>query len=38
VIILRAFELKYGLSFHNDLWQFVGWATKDPRTRQLDFH
>lgn len=36
-IVLRAWELKTGKQFDNDLWQFVKWATTDPRTRYLDF-
>lgn len=37
-IVLRAFELKYaGNGFDNDLWQFVSWATTNPKTMNLDF-
>jgi hypothetical protein len=36
-VVLRAWEIKYGRQFDNDLWRFVQWATRDPRTSSLDF-
>ena len=36
-VVLRAWELKYDQHFEKDLWRFVAWAKKDPRTRNLDF-
>jgi hypothetical protein len=37
-IMLQVWELKYGQQFDNDLRRFVQWATRDPRTKNLDFH
>jgi hypothetical protein len=37
-IVIHAFELKYSLNYDKDLWDFLQWATKDRRTKDLDFH
>ena len=34
--ILRAFGLKYKISFENNLWKFVDWAASKQCTRKLN--
>jgi hypothetical protein len=36
-VLLQAWEIKYGQHFENDLWRFVAWARRDPRTSNLNF-